>query len=48
MLKVLRKSGDVAANNVYLLYVLGKEYEDLGRWRAKKAGFVSHALTSVV
>jgi tetratricopeptide (TPR) repeat protein len=32
MLKVLRKSGDVAANNVFLFYALGKEYEDLGRW----------------
>jgi hypothetical protein len=29
MLKVLRKSGDVAANNVYLLYVPGKEYKVL-------------------
>jgi tetratricopeptide (TPR) repeat protein len=32
MLKVLKKSADVPANNVYLLYALGKEYEDLGKW----------------
>ena len=32
MLKMLRKSGDVGANNIYLYYALGKEYEDLGKW----------------
>lgn len=32
MLKVLRKSDDIAANNIYLYYALGKEYEDLGKW----------------
>jgi tetratricopeptide (TPR) repeat protein len=43
MLKVLRKSSDVAADNIYLYYALGKEYEDLGKWSDafhyyKKAG----------
>ena len=33
MLKVLQKAGDDAAKNVYLYYALGKEYEDLGKWR---------------
>jgi tetratricopeptide (TPR) repeat protein len=32
MLKVLRKSGDIAADNIYLYYALGKEYEDLDKW----------------
>jgi len=33
MLKVLQKASGVAANNVYLYYALGKEYEDLGKWQ---------------
>ena len=32
MLKVLKKSASKPANNIYLYYALGKEYEDLGRW----------------
>jgi tetratricopeptide (TPR) repeat protein len=32
MLKVLKKGGDAPAQNIYLYYALGKEYEDLGRW----------------
>ena len=32
MLKVLKKSESKPANNIYLYYALGKEYEDLGRW----------------
>ncbi|MBT8090785.1 MAG: sulfotransferase [Gammaproteobacteria bacterium] len=32
MLKVLKKSDPKPANNIYLFYALGKEYEDLGRW----------------
>lgn len=32
MLKVLGKDETPSANNIYLYYALGKEYEDLGRW----------------
>lgn len=32
MLKVLGKDNAPPANNIYLYYALGKEYEDLGRW----------------
>ncbi len=32
MLKALRKGNKNPANNIYLYYALGKEYEDLGRW----------------
>ena len=43
MLKVLRKTDDEPAKNIYLYYALGKELEDLERWREafgyyKKAG----------
>ena len=43
MLKVLRKTDDGPAKNIYLYYALGKELEDLGRWSEafdyyKKAG----------
>ena len=33
MLKVLKKSDHNPESNIYLYYALGKEYEDLGRWR---------------
>lgn len=33
MLKVLKKSDLAPEQNVYLYYALGKEYEDLGKWR---------------
>ncbi|MGB5255778.1 MAG: sulfotransferase [Woeseiaceae bacterium] len=32
MLKILGKNDAPPANNIYLYYALGKEYEDLGRW----------------
>lgn len=33
MLKVLKKSDNPPDSNIYLYYALGKEYEDLGKWR---------------
>lgn len=32
MLKVLKKSDEKPASNIFLYYALGKEYEDFGRW----------------
>jgi len=33
MLKVLKKSDNKPGSDIYLYYALGKEYEDLGKWR---------------
>ncbi len=33
MMKVLQRSSNRPADNIYLYYALGKEHEDLGRWR---------------